>query len=166
DTFLQMYEFHEVPLTWFDTELKTVFGIDVFSSDFPKSTGYKIYEGLQADILLLRLESLKSCSGDAFKDFLNIDDFTLRPTNISEGKDYYPTYREFLDSVVLPPAYIDKMYESKYTKHFYTEDEIDIFKARWSKRKIPLDPKPYVMSSQTRKDTINDHESQKSASPK
>ena len=32
----------------------------------------------------------------------------------------------------LSDAYIDDMYGSKYTKHFYSEKEIETFKKRWS----------------------------------
>jgi hypothetical protein len=103
----------------------------VFSSDFPKSKGYKIYEGDKVDILLIRLENLNQCAREAFKDFLNIDNFTLINTNIGSEKDYAPIYKKFRDAIALPDSYIDEMYNSKYARHFYTEAEINKFRARW-----------------------------------
>ncbi|MFH1932395.1 MAG: putative capsular polysaccharide synthesis family protein [Pseudomonadota bacterium] len=122
---------HDVPLVFFDRELKGVFGIDVFASDFPKSEGYKIYEGKQADVLLIRLENLNECACDALKKFLNINGFTLTNTNIGRKKDYALIYQKFKDSIALPDAYINKMYGSKYMRHFYSEEEIQRFEAKW-----------------------------------
>ncbi len=62
ERFLNDDELRDQPSTWYDSQLKTVFGIDVFSSDFPTSKGYKIYESEHADVLLIRLESLNECS--------------------------------------------------------------------------------------------------------
>ncbi len=122
---------HDRPLKYFDRELKSVFGIDVFASKFPKSKGYNVYEEEPANVLLIRLENLNKCAGDAFKEFLNIEGLTLTNTNRGIKKDYNIIYQMFKDSVVLPNTYIDKMYRSKYMQHFYSEEEIKRFKTRW-----------------------------------
>lgn len=132
DSFLQKYN-HDEPLIWFDTELKAVFGVDVYSESFPKSKNYKIYHGQLADVLVLRSEGLNRCYSDAFKEFLNLDEFMLINSNEASSKQYSIIYRNFLNSVVLPATYIDKMYTSKYVNHFYTEQEITTFKAKWCK---------------------------------
>jgi hypothetical protein len=84
--------------------------------------------------LLLRLENLSKCAQDAFKEFLNIEQFTLIEANISREKAYYAAYEEFLDSVVLPAWYIEETYTLKYVQHFYSEEEINAFKAKWYKK--------------------------------
>src|SRR5262245_58222199 len=40
------------PLTWFDSELKFVFGIDVYSTRFPADKGYCTYAGPRVRVLL------------------------------------------------------------------------------------------------------------------
>lgn len=122
---------HDSPLVFFDRELKGVFGIDLFASDFPKSKGYKIYEGEQADVLLIRLENLNKCAHEAFKRFLDVEGFTMINTNIGRKKDYALIYQRFNDSIALPDTYINKMYGSKYMRHFYSEEEIERFEAKW-----------------------------------
>ena len=62
---------HESPLEFFDRELKSVFGIDVYSRAFPKSVGYNIYAGDKADALIVRLENLNQCAQRAFEEFLD-----------------------------------------------------------------------------------------------
>lgn len=122
---------HDTPLTFFDQELKGMFGIDVFASEFPTSRGYKIYRDERADVLLIRLEDLNECARDAFGEFLGITDFALINTNVGSDKEYASLYKRFRDSIVLPQAYVDRMYTSKYARHFYSEQEIATFRARW-----------------------------------
>jgi len=131
ELFLESYDGHEKPLTWFDRELKPVFGIDVFSSEFPKSKGYEIYKTKDVDLLLIRLENLNECGCDAIKKFLNITEFNLIESNVASKKDYQDVYSKFLCSLALPSFYIDKIYMSKYVRHFYSEEEIEKFKAKW-----------------------------------
>jgi hypothetical protein len=84
---------------------------------------------------LIKLEKLNECANDAFKEFLDIDEFYLIRANISTEKIHYPLYKKVLDSIVLPDAYLDQMYVSKYARHFYSEREINEFKAKWQKEK-------------------------------
>jgi hypothetical protein len=44
--------------SWFDNEIKHVFGFDVYAVDFSTAQGYQIYATQHADILLIRLEDL------------------------------------------------------------------------------------------------------------
>ena len=122
---------HDSPLVFFDRELKGVFGVDVFASEFPKSKGYKIYEDEKADVLVIRLESINDCAEEAFKDFLDINNFTLVNTNIGREKIYASIYKEFKETINLPVSYLDKFYNSKYMRHFYSEAEIEKFRAKW-----------------------------------
>lgn len=125
---------HDAPLVYFDREFKDVLNIDLYASRFPTSKGYKIYEEEEADVLLIRLGDLNDCATEAFKEFLNIANLTLVNTNVGSRKDYANFYRAFRDSVVFPAIYLDKMYSSKFAQHFYTEAELEAFRARWSKR--------------------------------
>ena len=108
--FLDEYP-HEYPLTWFDRELKLAFNMDVFADSFPKSIGYKIYEGDFANVLLLKLESIDRCINNAFKDFMDIDVSPLM-ANTSNKKVYSTLYKKFVAEIQLPETYIEKMYNS------------------------------------------------------
>ena len=123
---------HERPLRYFNDEIRTVFGIDVFDSEFPRERGFKIYQGDSADLLLVRLENLDQCAATAFKEFLGVDGFSLVSANVASGKVYAPLYRAFKRSICLPQDYIDGMYDSKYTRQFYSDEEIQQFRRRWA----------------------------------
>ncbi len=123
---------HDTPLVYYDREIKQVFNIDVYASDFPTTSGYKVYRGTDADVLLIRLEDLNRCVSDAFKELLEIEDINLVNTNIGAQKDYADLYKDFKNHIRLPSSYLDKLYSSKLSKHFYEEEEIARFRDRWA----------------------------------
>jgi hypothetical protein len=133
-TFLERFD-HDTPLVWFDFQMKPVFGIDVFACPFSTERGYSIYYGQNASLLLIKLEKLQDCVESAMKDFLGIDKLAIRNTNVAEGKEYREVYKAFLETVRLPPEYLDRMYDSKMVRHFYEQDEIRTFRKKWSKQR-------------------------------
>jgi hypothetical protein len=131
--FMTRFKLHERPLIWFDKELKRHFGIDVYSCEFPKGKGYSIYRNGQTDALVIKLEQLGDIARSAFKEFLGIESFELVDANIGREKNTSELYGRFLDSIKLPPDYLDAMYNSRFVAHFYSRKEIDGFRARWSR---------------------------------
>ena len=132
DIFLKEFN-HNRPLEWYDIELKNVFSIDVFSSEFYQPEGYKIYKKGNIDLLLIKLESLEKYAKKAFKEFLDIDIINIEDRNIGNQKYYSDIYKKFKESIILPEKYIDKLYSSKYAKHFYSAEEIQSFKMKWKR---------------------------------
>jgi hypothetical protein len=130
--FLDQYD-HEEPLMWFDIELKSTLGVDVYATRFPTSKGYEIYRGAKVDVLILRLEDMNERAGEAFKEFLGIDNFSVVTANLSDEKGYHNAYREFKEAIKLPPSYVANMYESRYVRHFYDDEEIGKFRAKWDR---------------------------------
>lgn len=124
------------PLTWFDDELRAVFGIDVYCKPFPRELGYCFYDRRGVRVLLIRLEDLDACVGPAMRAFLGIRRFKLLPSNRGEAGEYADIYRSFLDRVRLPDRYIETMYGSRFATHFYTPAELAGFARRW--RKAPV----------------------------
>lgn len=139
DFFLENFSRHNLPLSWFDKEMKQVFKIDIFSEEFPKSKGYKIYTGNHTDLLLLKLEKLNNYASEAIKKFLGIDNFVLQDTNLARDQFYHSLYHEFISSRILPRSYVEKMYNSKYAKHFYSEEELNTFRKKWKPETINID---------------------------
>ncbi len=123
---------HHVPLTWFDMEVKAMFGIDVFAEPFPREKGYHIYRGDFADLLLIKLEKLNGVAETAFGEFLDLPEFKLVKTNVAEDKWYAHAYDAFKKWLELPDAYLDEQYDSAYSRHFYTLEEIAGFRRKWA----------------------------------
>ena len=122
---------HDVPLIWFDMEMAPIFGVDVFSSPFPREKGYQIYQSEQSELLLFKLEKLDETAAEALQAFLGINNFRLAKDNIGYEKWYRDIYDQFRATVRLPESYLNMLYRSPYTQHFYREEEINTFMARW-----------------------------------
>jgi hypothetical protein len=117
-------------LNWFEEQMKPVFDIDVYQAPFPQEAGYQIYSSSKADLLLLRLENLRSCAREAFARFLRIPNLELQTVNAGSERKTADLYNKFL-AEPLPPDYIDWTYSFKLPQHFYTEEELDNFKRKW-----------------------------------
>jgi hypothetical protein len=122
---------HFAPLEWLDSEMNAVFGIDTFAEPFPREAGYRIFRKDNISLLLLRLEDLTRCASGAFREFLGIDTFDPRPENVRGDSETAALYRVFLDRLRLPREHVDRMYDSKLALHFYSEQELESFRARW-----------------------------------
>ena len=64
---------------------------------------------------------------------MNIDDFSLVHTNVGSEKIYAPLYSAFKRTIRLPDSYIDMMYNAKYTRYFFTGEEIEGFREKWKR---------------------------------
>ena len=130
DIFIKEYR-HTVPLIWFDIEMKPVTNIDVYNHPFPMEEGFLSIRQGNFELLILKLESNDSIKEKAIRGFLNIKDFKLIRANVGQDKDYGWTYRHFLQTVKLPKSYVEIMCNSKFTRHFYSDAEIEVIRSNW-----------------------------------
>ena len=131
--FLTKKTLHRGPHFYFDDEIKPVLGIDVFEEEFPIKTGYKIYPDNQHNpMLLIRLEDLDQCARTAIQEFLGIENFQLTNANIGAQKEYAALYEAFKQKP-LPEEYLNEMYGTRFSRHFYSDAELQAFKERWSR---------------------------------
>jgi len=86
EIFLANYP-HEIPLEWFDKNIKKNFGIDVFEHPFPEN-GYALYTRRNVKVLVMRVELSDKEKVKAIKDFIGIEEFDLVNTNIGSEKKY------------------------------------------------------------------------------
>lgn len=128
--FLKTYP-QDLPLTWFEREMDPVFGIDVYAEPFPRDVGWKVYHGASADLLLLKFEELGACASGAIGSFLALTDVNLPEYNRAADKAYAATYADFLARLSLPAAYLERMYASRHSAHFYGGEEMAGFRRRW-----------------------------------
>lgn len=139
--FIERYR-HPVPLTWFDVEVKQTLGIDVYEYPFPKEKGYLSIKRGNFELLILKLEVDDSIKEKAIAEFLDAEDFRLIRANVGQDKDYARTYKDFLRTIRLPESYVEIMCNSEYTRHFYSDVEIESVRSKWdnhiSKTELPL----------------------------
>jgi hypothetical protein len=132
EQYFETFHEHDLPLTWFDEEMKNVFGIDIYSTE-PVSSAERVYmcRNAEVEVLVMRMEDINDVAENAVRRFLQLDEFQLEQANVGSKKTYAQVYADFRKQVKLPESYLSKMYDSKFARHFYSSEEIESFRRRW-----------------------------------
>ncbi|MCP4525595.1 MAG: hypothetical protein GY833_06775 [Aestuariibacter sp.] len=121
------------PSSWFDREMKTQLGIDVYDYPFPQEKGYLLIKQGKYEILILKLELDDTIKEKVISEFLGLDNFELIRKNVAQDKTYAKTYREFKNALRLPEQLIEAMCNARYTRHFYSHTEIEAMRAKYER---------------------------------
>jgi hypothetical protein len=116
---------------WFDTELKAVFGIDVYQTSFPHARGYQVFETDLARVLVYRYENIASLDA-MLGEFLGIAPPALVSRNVGSEKDYAARYDAVRRSLRLPAEFVQQQYNRRLAQHFYTASERETLGRRWA----------------------------------
>lgn len=127
---------------WYNDELKPVFGIDVYRYPFDRKKGYGIIEDNGVSVLVLKAEKSQVWQ-EAVREFTGKEDFRmLDNANVAGQKLYAHLYQEVKETARLPQEYVDFYYrDNEKLRHFYTDEELEEFKAVWSKKVIKQEDK-------------------------
>lgn len=119
---------------WFEHELKTVFGFDVFSEEFDPKIGYTILQNGKAKLAFFRLENLDERFLQICQELFEMSiDFELAKTNVAADKFYHEDYKNISEQFAFPQEKIEKIINSKFVQKFYP-DFIPTIKERWQKK--------------------------------
>ena len=122
---------HFVPLFWIDNEIRRNFDVDIYAFPFDRDAGFSSFSSGFFDIFVYKLESLNSLESE-IGDFICVKNFKLLSDNMTKNSPLSKLYDEFSNRIKFNRSYLDFMYQSKMVTHFYSQDEIDGFYARWS----------------------------------
>ena len=126
---------HEAPLTWFEEEFNYVLNLDVYQYPFDQEKGYSTIKKGNLEVLILKLEKLNS-SESVIENFLNLKSFRILSANMSKNYWYADLYKDFKKVYKPSQKYLDKMYQSRYCKHFYSPLEITDMYASWQENNL------------------------------
>lgn len=124
---------HDLPLKWFDEEFKEATKIDIFDYPFDKEKGYIIIKKGKIDVLLMTLEKLND-NEQTIRDFIGDQSFVLRHKNDGSKKWYSDLYESFKKRHYLNEEELKFYYDNDVVRHFYTDEQIEQFKSKWSKK--------------------------------
>jgi len=123
--FIEEYP-HQIPLQWFDWEIKGYWGIDIYAP--PSSPHHPRQSYGDQQLMILRLEDFgRTWTQEMLSIFYNQPLPIPMPKVGKSGDDY----KRFLGTVALPAEYGNKMYSSKYARHFYSDIELEYFRWKW-----------------------------------
>jgi hypothetical protein len=118
---------------WFDDELLSASGHDVFAQPFPTDKGYQVFTGSKGSLCVYRIENK-----DSYLDAIAEVSWVPRPfltskrANVAEDKHYASRYRKVLAQIRFSDSFLTMIYQSRYATHFYSREELASFKQRWS----------------------------------
>jgi hypothetical protein len=124
---------HHLPLTWFDEQIKHVFGIDIFKYPFNRKRGWDKINADNIKCLLITVESNDQEKLNAINNFFKLKLKELKRTNVGKKKQYADIYKKFIKALVIPIGYQHKMIDNPIVKHFYAPSQINDFYKRWKK---------------------------------
>jgi len=125
---------HTIPLVWFDREFKETLGIDIYKYMFPKSAGVLQFYTDVFDVLLLYYDLPDVTKCTSIREFIGLKKFSLVKKNTANEKPYAEVYQAFLREIRFTESYVNEMLNSRYTSHFFDNDEIDRLRSAWLKR--------------------------------
>lgn len=128
DHFVNNYG-HSVPMTWFEREFETQLSIDIFSKPFDREKKFVRLPGKH--VVLFRVDCPDDVKGRVLTQELGRK-ITIRRQNDSANKDYFEKYGAIKDFAKFPESFLSRIYDSKFAQHFWTYDERQAFKAKWT----------------------------------
>ena len=130
DGFLNRYP-HDIPVEWFDRELKPSMGVDAYAHAFPR-TGALRLDTPRCRLLLMRHDLAQEQKCKQVEALLGLNGLVMAQDNLASDKPYSQVYRDFLTRVRLPTAYLERMLGSRYARHFYDDAERANLLRHWS----------------------------------
>jgi plasmid stabilization system protein ParE len=133
ETFVSTYR-QTNALDWFDANIRRVFKLDVFSRDFDHEQKRLVAKNARCRLIVVRAEDDDTVKAKAIARHLRLGNLDLGRTNIADTKSYAAHYERVKAVLRMPEELLDKLYDSKLARHFYTEEEIAGFRAKWGGR--------------------------------
>ena len=120
---------HFYPLYFVGNEVEPFWEFEVpFVNGFQPP--YTVYDDRVA---IMRYEDF-DCRDDLLRNFIGVEPRIEAPRIMCAGRaGEVDNYKEILDTIRLPKEYVDLMYGTAYARTFYTKQEINILKERWTK---------------------------------
>lgn len=122
---------------WFDEHFKATTGIDIYAHPFDREQGWQIVETGEYRILVVRFEDIGRNYLNAVNSFVkgsynrNLHYQKMVDSNVSDTKWYGSLMKDFKSQISFKKEILDAAYQSKYCRHFYTEEEVVRMRAQW-----------------------------------
>jgi len=117
---------------WFDREIRDVLGVDVFEHPFDRDKGYQVIDQKGVRILLIRQEDFRNVPAACSSLYRGPEVlFETRDSNRTQDKAFSTIYSEALANIKFSAEHLDGVYEGRFVRHFYSDEEIRKFRAKW-----------------------------------
>lgn len=128
DKFVQVYE-NSRTNKWFSSFKDST--VDLLKYPFDTEKGYTIVQEDNYDIFVYQLEKLNNLLPE-LSNWLGYPLEKLVNANLASDKWIGESYKQAQKELQITQEYFDQCYDDPYIKHFYSEEDISKFKARWA----------------------------------
>jgi hypothetical protein len=111
---------------WFDEEFRPFFPVDILA-------GWT-HEGFQiaGNALILKYEELSTHGERAIATYAQRPRFKMIRNNVGAEKSTGDLYREVVSTLKFPADFVDHLCDGPYVRHFYSEEERDAMRRKWT----------------------------------
>ncbi|WP_459555561.1 putative capsular polysaccharide synthesis family protein [Lacunimicrobium album] len=132
DVFQNKFDHHAI-VNWFDDDFYRALGVDLYTASFHKENRYAVMSHPHCDVLVLRTDLPDFRKIAAISLFLGMEETPeVIQANVAELKVYKDVYKRFASRIRLNDDLCEELLNSRYARHFYTEQERQQAMARWS----------------------------------
>ncbi len=104
--------------------------IDIYAHPFDKEKGYAIMRENNVEVFVYQLEKLNNIIPE-LSDWVGVPFDKLESANVGADKWTGESYKQAQRELTFSQEYFDACYNEPYVKHFYSDEDIEKFKARW-----------------------------------
>lgn len=129
-------------LSWFDDNFLRTLGIDIFQYPYSQEKGFGLFHQDKKHILIFDSEIPDNEKEKLIRDLLGLKKFKLgrvftkrdmtKSIGISREK-IDSLWEDFVKTVSFSPSLLEKIYHSKFCRHFYSPEKLKMFKERWKR---------------------------------
>jgi hypothetical protein len=110
---------------WFEEQLLPFFAVDILGGRF--RDGFQI----AGNALILKFEDLSNHGERVLAAYAKRPRFKLVHENAGTRNAHGELYREMTSATRFPAAFVDRLCDGPYVRHFYGDDERDAMRRRW-----------------------------------
>lgn len=122
--------YHALPLVWFDRQFDDNLGIDVFKKPFDRVQRYSYLRS--QNTLLFRIDCPRTTQEKLLSDVYHRP-IHIFEANVGDKKAYSARYKAFKAHAHFDAALLDQIYDSKFCRHFWTDQEREDLRKKWTK---------------------------------
>lgn len=132
--FARFDEANDYTCAWFSREFERALGVDIYAHTFDPVGGYSLVEQGGWRILVMQVEALSRAFEPAMRDLLGGRyNAPFTAANIGTEKEFGQVYDQVRATFRLPRDLCARIYNSRYCRHFYSDEQREGFIRRWVK---------------------------------
>lgn len=124
----------DIVANWFDNEFLKYTDINIYDYKFDTGAGFGIIRDKNFDIAIMTMERLNQNLQPVISKIFEKDiEITISNKNVRNSTKEGKVYSQLLENMVIPKEYLNVIYSTKYSTHFYGKEHIELLIEKWSK---------------------------------